>query len=130
MKKESENIDFWIGRIIILFFFFFLMSFSNRDSNSQIDNSTLLIEQFADIHNSAILIEPVSFPNYDISLVDCELYDKEINDINFGLWISNNTINQQFKSEELRFFTFKPRLIKLRLITLKASSNEDYLLIS
>lgn len=130
MNKESENIEFWIGRIIIMFFFFFLISFSNIDSTTQIDNCISSIEQVADIHNSVILIEPVGIPNYDISLLDCELCLIKISDINFDRWISNNTINHQFKCEEFNYFNIKSKLLRLCLPSLKIFSDEDYLLIS
>jgi hypothetical protein len=129
MNKMSENRDFWIGRIFMIFFFFFVLSFSNRDSNSQIDYNLTSIEQVVDIHSSATLIEPISIPNYHISLVDHELYNIKISDNNFDIFL-NSTVNHQFKCEELRFLNFKPKLLMLHLIPLKVSSKEDYSLIS
>lgn len=130
MKKEIDNIDFWVGRIIMMFFFFFVLSFSEKGSGSQNYNSTNPIGQIADIQYSAITVKTPGIPYYSISPGDRGLFDTIISDIISGQWIFNNAVNRRYKKEELRFLSFKPELIKLHLIPLKISNNEYYSLIS
>ena len=129
MNKENKNTDFWIGRIVILFFFLFILAFSESNSNSHSDTCTVSIVQVEN-ENSAILIKPFDIPEYDISLVNCELSNINIWDSESGIRISDNNTNHEFKSKESRFLKFKPKLVRQYLTHFMTSPGEDPALIS
>lgn len=130
MTNKNNDINFWIVRFLMILLFFLLLSFSNNESKSKIDSCSVSFEQVDDYKNPAIFIKPVSFPNHNICLEICEHCAIKSQNIIFNLWIYNNRISQQIKIEELRFYQFRPNLLKTLLIHLQLASHEDYQLIS
>lgn len=104
MTDKNGNIDFWIGRVLMIFFFLFMLSFSQNDSFSSIESSSISVGKVGVVNNTATLTESVSFPNYNIALENCVHEDLNSWSSVSNLWISNHSIEQQFKTEEERFY--------------------------
>jgi hypothetical protein len=130
MTNRNKNIDSLIERVLLIFFFLFILSVSSSDSNSQTDTSTITFEQVTNIDNSAILTKPVDILSYNISIESCELINSKIRNSKFDIDFSNNTTNLKLKSEGLKFFNIKPKLIKSSLIHFANSCKKEYPLIS
>ena len=130
MIETRDNIDNWIGRFFTFIFLFCLLLITTNDSNSNTDCQNISLEQIVDINNSATLVKPASLPDYNVSFENCIRFDIESWKNKFDLTISNKIVNQQFKTEELRFYEFKPNLLRLQLSYLQFTSTLDYLLIS
>ena len=107
-----------------------MLSLSGNDSYSNSDCQNISYAQVADINNSATLIKPVNLPDYNVSFENCIRFDIESWKTRNDLTISNNKVNQQFKTEKLRFYKFKPILLRPQLTYLQLTPTEDYLVIS
>lgn len=130
MIDTKDNIDNWIGRLIILIFFFIMLSISSNDSNSNLDSQNLSYKQVLDINNSATLVKLANLPDYNVSFENCIRFDIGSWETRNDLTISNKIVNQQFKTEKLRFHEFKPNLLRMQLAHVQLTSTEDYLVIS
>lgn len=110
MDKQKENMDSFIRKVFVIgFFLFFLFVFKSTgysDSNSL--NNSITIENAIEINNVAILVEPVSFPDFDNSLVFCDLVAINIyNSDNYKIICSNNKANHLIKLCKKRFKDIK-----------------------
>ncbi len=126
MAVMKQNIDYWIGRILIVFSFIFFLSFLNNDTNTGDDSNSNSIEQVGDICYSAILAEPLDFPSLYILCKDCDFNTLQIHPAKFEIRISNNRTNQQFNNEELKFFNIKPGLLQLCRIRIQDPAKKVY----
>jgi len=134
MSKQKENIDFFVKEVFtICLFLFTLFIFKSSDyTNSNSFNKSFTIEHVSAIDNSAILIEPLSFPKFENSLVSCDLFTfHNSNKDNFKIIYSNINTNHLFRLSKERFTIIKPQIIDFNLYHIRTSlTNEDNPLIS
>jgi len=134
MNRQKENIDLLIRKVFTLgLFLFVLLVFKSTDSSvNESFNKSGAIENPFKIDNSAILIEPLSFPSIDNSLVSCELLTfNNSNNENYKIICSNNKINHLLLFSIQRFLDIKTHLFNLYPHQVRASLNsEEFPLIS
>jgi len=129
MNDKIENIDSWVGRVLIILFFLFVLSFLNSNNNCSSDLNSISTAQTVKIENYAILGKTINFSNYNNSV------NLGISDLNAGnLQIEKdnlvNSVNQQLKCQRLRFYKIKPKLHQFLLHHQKRYSKKEYSLIS
>jgi hypothetical protein len=129
MKNNTENIDYWVGRVLIILFFLFVLSFLNSNNNCSSDSNSISTEQTVKIDYYAIPGKNISFPNYNNS-VNFATFDLIAGKFKIQKDILNNTVNQQLKRQKLQFYRIKPKLLQLHFIHKEIFSEDKYLLIS
>lgn len=134
MNTKSENIDFWIGRVIVIGLFLFILSaFSSNDyKNEGTADHLTSIEYISEIDNSAIAVTPLSVPDYNNSLSTTTCGFLNTNSEN-RYWIhsSNKKTNLLLQICTEIFINSKPSILKSSSFLISSSiCDEDYTLIS
>jgi|GEM_PF-5186486 len=127
MNRQKENIDLLIRKAFTLgLFLFVLLVFKSTDSSVvESFNKSCTIENAFEIDKSTILVEPLSFPSFDNSLVSCELFSfNNSNNENFKIICSNNKINHLLLLSKKRFIDIKT-LLFLYPHQVRVSLNSD-----
>lgn len=133
MIEAKENIYTWVGRSFAVIVFAFLASLSNHHSSSDTDYENVSVDrtaQVVDLNHSATLAKPVILPDFDDSFEGGISAGFESWQIKSDLRLSNRVVNRQFKTARLKFYAFKPNLLRLKLSYLQFTSAEDCTLIS
>lgn len=129
MKNNAENIDSWIGRVLIILFFLFVLSFLNSNDNSSSDLNSISTEQTVKIDYYAIPGKNINFSNY-INSVNFATIDLIVGKFKIQKDILDNAINLLFKRQKLLFYKIKPKLHQLHFNHQNIYSEEEYSLIS
>ncbi len=127
MNRQKENIDFLMRRVLLIFFFLFILfTFKNTDCRKGDSfNSFVSFETVIEIDNSAIPVESISHPDFNNSLVSCELFSSGTSDNNrFRIICSSIKMNLLFRIGTERFLSIKPRLIDVNTCLFLTSSND------
>jgi len=147
MNKQKENIGLFIGKgAVICFFLVILFAFKStaspcRDSFNQSAYQTFYslpihvnspIEQLSEVHDVAILVEPISFSAFDNGLAPVEFITFHIGGKESAkIMNSNYKVNQRLKDCKEQFIVMKPRMIDLEYFHIRTSlNNEEISLIS
>jgi hypothetical protein len=128
MNRQKENIDLLIRKVFLIgLFLFALLLFKNTNSSVvESFNKSCTIETAFETDNSAILVEPVSFPSFDNSLVSCELFAfNNSNNENYKIICSNNKINHFLLLSNKQFLDIKTHLFYPYHHQVRASLNSE-----
>ena len=127
MRKQNENIDLLLRKVftIALFLFVFFVFKSNGCKAVNSNNHPVAIEQVAGINNSAVLVEPLYFSNFDNSLFSCDLPAFD-NNGNIKVICLNNKTNHLLLFSKERFIEIKAQITDLNPHHIRASlTNEE-----
>jgi hypothetical protein len=127
MKKQNKNIDFLIRRVLTIgLFLFVLCLFKNKDCSSVNSYNQGTTIEYASVNKSVVLVEPFSLPNFENSLVFCDLFAfNNSNKENFKIIYSNNKTNQSFLFCKELFIKIKPQIPNLKLHHIRTSLNTE-----
>ncbi len=134
MISQKEDIIFFVRKAFTFGIFLFILFIFKSTDCTNIDSvyKSDTIEHVSGIDNSAILVEPLSFPKFENSLVSCDLFAfNNSNKDNFKIICSNIKTNHLFRLSKERFIVIKPQIIDLNLYHIRTSlNNEEIPLIS
>lgn len=134
MNKQNENIDSFIRKVFTLvLFLFLLLALKSKDysAGSPLHKGPA-IEHVFQTDFSAILVEPLSFPGFNNSLVSYNLHPlNNSNTDSFKIICSNNKTNCFLLLGKKRFRDIKTHIFERIPHKVRASLNsEDIPLIS
>lgn len=129
MGKQNENIDFLLRRVFIAVLFLFVLFVFKSKGCTTVNsyNHPATIEHVTGINNSAILVEPLSFPNFENSFVSSALpaFNHSYKGNSILICLNNKTNHLLLLSKE-RFIEIKHRIIDLNPLHIRASlTNEE-----
>jgi len=133
MNGQKENIDFWIGRVLMIFLLLFVFSAFKSDylSKGYSSDSSNTMEYALKTDISALLAEPISLPDFTNSSVSSKSIHFNSYTDNFEIIFSNIKANLLLRIGIDRFIKIKTLLIDINFCNIQTSLNdEDYLTIS